>query len=150
MLFAIDVGNTNMTIGVFDGDGSRKAGGWRRCASERPTRSAFSSTRLFEQSARPARGRHGIVAVVGRAAADPADGGDVRPLLRAAGVDGRCQPTPACRCSISPPATSARTASSTRSRRGSIRTRSAPSSSSTSAPARPSTSSRAAENISAA
>ena len=40
MLLAIDVGNTNIVLGVFDGE--RLAESWRlrRCASGRPTSSA--------------------------------------------------------------------------------------------------------------
>jgi type III pantothenate kinase len=42
MLLAIDVGNTNIVLGVFDGD--RLAESWRLATlrSARPTRSAFS------------------------------------------------------------------------------------------------------------
>ena len=50
MLLAIDVGNTNVTIGVFDGD--RLAHSWRLAALRERTADELGIfvTRLFEQT----------------------------------------------------------------------------------------------------
>ena len=55
MLLALDVGNTNVTIGVFDGD--RLAHSWRLAALRERTADELGIfvTRLFEQIARADR-----------------------------------------------------------------------------------------------
>ena len=60
MLLAIDVGNTNVTIGVFDGARLATAGGWRRCASAPPTSSASSSPGCSSRCDVPIAAVHGI------------------------------------------------------------------------------------------
>ena len=89
MLLAIDVGNTNVTIGVFDGD--RLAHSWRLAALRERTADELGIfvKGLFEQSdvelSTVSRHRAGV----GRAAADAADGGDGRALLQAEAADRR-------------------------------------------------------------
>ena len=60
MLLAIDVGNTNVTIGVFDG--GRLAHSWRLAALRERTADELGIfvTRLFEQMHVPAAAVHGI------------------------------------------------------------------------------------------
>lgn len=60
MLLAIDVGNTNVTIGVFDGD--RLAHSWRLAALRERTADELGIfvTRLFEQAHVPLGSVHGI------------------------------------------------------------------------------------------
>jgi type III pantothenate kinase len=61
MLLAIDVGNTNVTIGVFEGD--RLAHSWRLAALRERTADELGIliTRLFEQSRVPIASVNGIV-----------------------------------------------------------------------------------------
>src|SRR5690349_17043061 len=61
MLLAIDVGNTNVTIGVFEGD--RLAHSWRLAALRERTADELGIliTRLFEQSRLPVASVNGIV-----------------------------------------------------------------------------------------
>jgi type III pantothenate kinase len=61
MLLAIDVGNTNVTIGLFDGD--RLAHSWRLAALRERTADerGIVITRLFEQSRAPVSAVTGIV-----------------------------------------------------------------------------------------
>src|SRR4029453_7263180 len=60
MLLAIDVGNTNVTIGVFDGE--RLAHSWRLAALRERTADELGifATRLFEQMHVPIASVHGI------------------------------------------------------------------------------------------
>ena len=60
MLLAIDVGNTNVTIGVFDGE--RLAHSWRLAALRERTADELGIfvTRLFEQMHVPVAAVHGI------------------------------------------------------------------------------------------
>ena len=60
MLLALDVGNTNVTIGVFDGD--RLAHSWRLAALRERTADELGIfvTRLFEQTRVPIDAVHGI------------------------------------------------------------------------------------------
>ena len=60
MLLAIDVGNTNVTIGVFDGE--RLAHSWRLAALRERTADELGIfvTRLFEQMHVPVASVHGI------------------------------------------------------------------------------------------
>src|SRR5947209_6789525 len=60
MLLAFDVGNTNVTIGVFDGE--RLAHSWRLAALRERTADelGISVTRLFEQVRVPIDRVHGI------------------------------------------------------------------------------------------
>ena len=60
MLLAIDIGNTNVTIGVFDGD--RLAHSWRLAALRERTADELGIfvTRLFEQMHVPIASVHGI------------------------------------------------------------------------------------------
>src|SRR5258708_15951319 len=60
MLLAIDVGNTNVTIGVFDGE--RLAHNWRLAALRERTADELGIfvTRLFEQMRVPVAQVHGI------------------------------------------------------------------------------------------
>lgn len=60
MLLALDVGNTNVTIGVFDGD--RLAHSWRLAALRERTADELGIfvTRLFEQTHVPVADVHGI------------------------------------------------------------------------------------------
>ena len=89
MLLAIDVGNTNVTIGVFDGD--RLAHSWRLAALRERTADELGIfvKGLFEQSDVELSTVYGHRARVGRAAADAADGGDGRALLQAEAADRR-------------------------------------------------------------
>ena len=94
MLLAIDVGNTNVTIGVFDGE--RLAHSWRLAALRERTADELGIfvTRLFEQMHVPSRVGPRHRRRLGRAAADAADGGDVRALLLAARRWSSTRPTP--------------------------------------------------------
>src|SRR4029450_9418267 len=60
MLLALDVGNTNVTIGVFDGD--RLAHSWRLAALRERTADELGIliTRLFEQARAPVTSVTGI------------------------------------------------------------------------------------------
>ena len=75
MLLAIDVGNTNVTIGVFDGD--RLAHSWRLAALRERTADELGIyfTNLFQQVHLPVSAVTGIAIAWWRAACRSPDGG---------------------------------------------------------------------------
>ena len=89
MLLAIDVGNTNIVLGVFDGE--RLAESWRLATMRERTADepGILVTTCSREAAFRSTGWTGIILVIGRAAADAHDGGDGRTLLRENAADGR-------------------------------------------------------------
>ena len=83
MLLAIDVGNTNIVLGVFEGAALVRAGACRRCASGRPMSSACWSRRCSRTAARPRRSHPRRHPRLGRAAPDGHDEDDGGALFRA-------------------------------------------------------------------
>ena len=82
MLLAIDVGNTNIVLGVFDG--AQLTQSWRLQTLRERTADEIGIlvTQLFAQSGLDKARIERHHPVVGRAAADRHDAGDGRALLR--------------------------------------------------------------------
>jgi pantothenate kinase type III len=57
----LTVGNTNIVLGVFEGEQSSRAGGWRRCASARQMKMGIWVSQLFEHRSIDAARITGIV-----------------------------------------------------------------------------------------
>ena len=104
MLLAIDVGNTNIVLGVFDGE--RLADSWRLATLRERTADELGIlvTHLFEQSGVDRTAINGIILSSVVPPLTRHDGGDGRALFRPDAADRRSRrPTPACRCSTRRP-----------------------------------------------